>query len=46
MIGLARDYKVKLEGNFSTLVVGTVLLEGLGRQLDPQINLLQVTILR
>jgi hypothetical protein len=30
MMSLTRNYGVKLEGNFATLVVGTVLLEGEG----------------
>jgi aarF domain-containing kinase len=35
---------VQIEGNFATLVVGTVVLEGLGRQLDPQLNLLEAAV--
>lgn len=29
-----------LRGNFSTLCVGTIVLEGIGKQLDPEINLM------
>lgn len=41
---LTRDYRVKLEGNFSTLVLGTALLEGIGRQLDRDLSLLDAAI--
>jgi len=38
---LVRTYHVKVESNFTTLVMGTVVLEGLGKQLDPNLNLLK-----
>ncbi len=44
MFHLSRTCQVKLKGNFSTLMVGTIVLEGLGRQLDPDINFLEQAI--
>jgi aarF domain-containing kinase len=37
-----RKHKVKIESNFATLVMGTMVLEGLGKQLDPSLNLIKV----
>ncbi|PRP89792.1 putative serine/threonine-protein kinase abkC-like [Planoprotostelium fungivorum] len=39
-----RKYGVKLEGNFSTLMLGTIVLEGLGRTLNPEINLIESSV--
>jgi aarF domain-containing kinase len=39
-----RKHGVHLEGGFSTLLVGTIVLEGLGRQLDPDINFLEEAV--
>jgi aarF domain-containing kinase len=41
VLSLMRRYHVKIEGNFSTLVLGTILLEGIGKQLDPDLNILE-----
>lgn len=44
LLGLLRTsqrFGVPLEGNFATLCVGTLVLEGVGRQLDPAIDLLR-----
>ena len=38
---LGRKYQVLLESNFTTLVIGTVVIEGLGRQLNPEFNFIQ-----
>ena len=40
VLNLVRQYRVQIEGNFATLCVGTAVLEGIGRQLDPDLNLL------
>jgi predicted unusual protein kinase regulating ubiquinone biosynthesis (AarF/ABC1/UbiB family) len=40
---VARKHKVTLDGNFSTLMVGTIVLEGIGRQLDPDINFMEMS---
>lgn len=39
-----RKYRVQFAGNFSTLCVGVIVLEGIGKQLDPDINLLQEAV--
>ena len=39
---LVRVHKVKVEPNFTTLVMAIVVLEGLGRQLDPSLDLFAV----
>ncbi|EFA76010.1 putative protein serine/threonine kinase [Heterostelium album PN500] len=44
ILSLVREYHVKLESNFATLVMGTIVLEGLGKQLDPNISLLKAAI--
>eukprot|EP00026_Physarum_polycephalum_P006512 Phypoly_transcript_06556.p1 GENE.Phypoly_transcript_06556~~Phypoly_transcript_06556.p1 ORF type:complete len:278 (+),score=21.15 Phypoly_transcript_06556:911-1744(+) len=36
-----RNHHVKVESNFATLVMGTMVLEGLGKQLDPNLNLIK-----
>jgi aarF domain-containing kinase len=41
ILASGRRHRVRIEPNFSTLVVGTLVLEGLGRQLDPDINIIQ-----
>lgn len=44
MLDVVRTYKVRIDTNFTTLVVGTVLLEGIGRQLDSDINILDQSV--
>eukprot|EP01133_Synstelium_polycarpum_P012343 gene12343-14475_t len=44
VLGLVREYHVKLESNFATLVMGTIILEGLGKQLDPNLSLVKAAI--
>eukprot|EP01113_Clastostelium_recurvatum_P006691 TRINITY_DN13053_c0_g1_i2.p1 TRINITY_DN13053_c0_g1~~TRINITY_DN13053_c0_g1_i2.p1 ORF type:complete len:586 (-),score=99.46 TRINITY_DN13053_c0_g1_i2:614-2281(-) len=44
ILSLVRTYRIKIESNFATLVMGTVVLEGLGRQLDPDLNLLTAAV--
>lgn len=44
LMSIMRKYHVKIEGNFSTLMIGTVVLEGIGRQLNPKINILKEAI--
>eukprot|EP00761_Pharyngomonas_kirbyi_P000607 gb/GECH01000607.1/.p1 GENE.gb/GECH01000607.1/~~gb/GECH01000607.1/.p1 ORF type:complete len:637 (+),score=136.25 gb/GECH01000607.1/:1-1911(+) len=39
VLNLGRIYHVPVESNFTTLVLGTVVIEGLGRQLFPDLNL-------
>eukprot|EP01117_Protostelium_nocturnum_P020609 TRINITY_DN9369_c0_g1_i1.p1 TRINITY_DN9369_c0_g1~~TRINITY_DN9369_c0_g1_i1.p1 ORF type:complete len:647 (+),score=195.61 TRINITY_DN9369_c0_g1_i1:96-2036(+) len=44
LMGTVRKYGVKLEGNFSTLMLGTIVLEGLGRRLNPEINIIESSV--
>lgn len=41
ILSAARRTRVRVDPAFTTLVVGTAVLEGLGRQLDPNINLIK-----
>eukprot|EP00900_Chrysochromulina_parva_P007116 jgi/Chrpa1/16405/Chrysochromulina_OHIO_Genome00005193-RA len=41
---LVRVHRVKVEPNFTTLVTAIVVLEGLGRQLDPTLDLFAVAL--
>jgi len=41
ILNLVRKYQVKIDSHFATLIVGIIVLEGLGRQLNPDLNLLQ-----
>ncbi|KAL0483632.1 hypothetical protein AKO1_011499, partial [Acrasis kona] len=38
VLTLGRKYKVPVESNFTTLVLGTMIIEGIGKQLDPGLN--------
>lgn len=44
VLNVVRKYRVKIESNFATLIIATVILEGIGRQLDPEINILDESI--
>lgn len=35
----ARNYHVKIDATFTQLLVGIVTLEGVGRQLDPEVDI-------
>jgi len=37
---LTRRYHVKLKGNVATLIVGAAILEGIGKKLNPELNIL------
>ncbi|KAK6200159.1 putative ABC1 family protein, mitochondrial precursor [Scheffersomyces amazonensis] len=39
VLGMVRNHHVRMEGDFVTVVVAILLLEGLGRQLDPELDL-------
>lgn len=39
VLGMVRKHHVRMEGDFITVVVAILLLEGIGRQLDPQLDL-------
>lgn len=39
VLGMVRSHHVRMEGDFITVIVAILLLEGIGRQLDPQLDL-------
>lgn len=39
VLGMVRSHHVRMEGDFVTVVVAILLLEGMGRQLDPELDL-------
>lgn len=39
VLGMVRNHHVRMEGDFITVIVAILLLEGIGRQLDPQLDL-------
>jgi aarF domain-containing kinase len=38
VLDLGKKYHIKMESNFTTLALGTVIIEGIGRQLDPDFD--------
>ena len=44
MLDKIRDHNIKLDGEFATLLTNIVILEGLARDLDPNINILKCAI--
>ncbi|CAF0717419.1 unnamed protein product [Adineta steineri] len=38
VLDLGKKYHIKLESNFTTLALGTIIIEGIGRQLDPDLD--------
>lgn len=41
---LVRTHHVLLDSQFSSLVMGIIVLEGLGRQLDPDLDIFAVSL--
>lgn len=39
VLGMVRQHHVRMEGDFITVIVAILLLEGIGRQLDPDLDL-------
>lgn len=39
VLGMVRGHHVRMEGDFITVIVAILLLEGIGRQLDPDLDL-------
>ncbi|OUM52700.1 hypothetical protein BVG19_g1911 [[Candida] boidinii] len=39
MLGMVRQHHVRMEGDFVSVIVAILLLEGIGRQLDPDLDL-------
>ena len=44
MLSLAREHRVKIDGMYSSLAVAMGLAEGIGRQLDPSVDLLKLAV--
>lgn len=44
MLSMVRDHHVRLEGDFITVVISVLLLEGIGRQLNPDMDLFKSSI--
>ncbi|XP_039503793.1 uncharacterized aarF domain-containing protein kinase 2 [Pimephales promelas] len=42
VFGLLIRHKVKLESNFASMVFAIMVLEGLGRSLDPNLDILEI----
>jgi predicted unusual protein kinase regulating ubiquinone biosynthesis (AarF/ABC1/UbiB family) len=38
VLDLGKKYHIKIESNFTTLALGTIIIEGIGRQLDPDFD--------
>ncbi|KAL3232232.1 hypothetical protein RNJ44_04148 [Nakaseomyces bracarensis] len=45
MLGMVRSHHVRMEGDFVSVVVAILLLEGIGRQLDPDLDLFERFVL-
>ena len=41
VLDVCRRHKVRLEANFATTVIAITIVEGIGRQLDPELDLLK-----
>lgn len=44
VLGMVRAHHVRMEGDFVNIVIGILLLEGIGRSLDPDIDLLSASL--
>lgn len=38
VLDLSKKYHVKMESSFTTIALGTIIIEGIGRQLDPDFD--------
>ncbi|CAF0756349.1 unnamed protein product [Didymodactylos carnosus] len=38
VLDLGKQYQVKMDSNFTTIALGTIIIEGMGRQLDPDFD--------
>ena len=38
VLDLGKKYHIQVESNFTTIALGTVIIEGIGRQLDPDLD--------
>lgn len=44
MLGIIRNYRMKLDGEFATLLTNMMVLEAMAKDIDPQINILKCAI--
>ncbi|CAN6613054.1 hypothetical protein TRVA0_005S02014 [Trichomonascus vanleenenianus] len=44
VLGMVRQHHVRMEGDFITVVLSIMLLEGIGRQLDPDLDLFKSSL--
>ncbi|EPE03880.1 abc1 family protein [Ophiostoma piceae UAMH 11346] len=44
VLGMVRSHHVRLEGDFVNIVISILLLEGIGRSLDPNVDLLSASL--
>lgn len=44
MLDLIREYKMKLDGQFATLLTNMLVLDGIAKDLNPDINLLKCAV--
>lgn len=44
VLGMVREHHVRLEGDFVNVVISILLLEGIGRSLDPNVDLLSSSL--
>ena len=44
MLDLIGNYNLELEGNFATLFTNMIALEGMAKNIDPNINILKTAI--
>ena len=44
MLGIIRNYRMKLDGEFATLITNMMVLEAMAKDIDPEINILKCAI--
>ncbi len=44
MLNIIRDYRMKLDGEFATLLTNMMVLEAMAKDVDPDINILKCAI--
>ena len=44
VLDASRDYKVKLDANFTSLILSIIILEGVGRQLNPDLDIFRAAM--
>lgn len=44
MLDIIRNYRMKLDGEFATLITNMMVLEAMAKDIDPQINILKCAI--